>query len=130
MRLRTHGRTFLASGAILGLLGAIIVLLPLGPGRAEAERLPTACDRFVNEITALGATAELLDFYALSIGCNQDAGGVYVPDVVNGCAQTAHLLFVTGSDVQYIHDTLTAHGECIHYEDGSYGPVNPATQTP
>lgn len=112
----------LALGAILAALTAIIILFPVGPRRVEADTLPNACDRFVNEVSALGVTAELLEFYTLSIGCNQDAGGVYVPDVANGCMQTAHLLFVTGSDVQYIHDTLTAHGECIHYEDGSYMP--------
>jgi hypothetical protein len=110
------------------LLGLIVVgwLIPRPDVTAETpQRDSNACDRLVTDLTALGTTYDLLDFYAHQVGCALDEGRVYVPDLDNGCMRTAFLLFATGADVADIPELVIGSGECVQYEDGTFAPGTP-----
>jgi hypothetical protein len=131
MKVLSRFQAGFALGAILAGLVAMLLFLPLnGNDVAADDRRLNACDRLVDDLASMQATEEMYPFYLHSIGCSLDSGGVYVPTQDNGCAQTAYLLFITGSDVDIIHRILTGEGQCIHYEDGAYGPAADLEPTP
>jgi hypothetical protein len=131
-------RTFL-----LGVAGVAIIALTalslIGPTTAqEPPRAPNRCDLMVSDLGAVRVDPANLEWFLHSIGCNQDAGGVYIPDTSNGCARTAFLLYISGFNIEEVRSIVTGNGECMQHEDGVFTlaqPVsveveNPSTPTP
>lgn len=124
MGILTQIRALLPAAVILGLMAGIAGVLPLGAD----EKDPNACDRMVTDLASLVATEDMYPYYLHAIGCIEDDGGAYVPDPQDGCMRTAYLLFITGSDVEQIYQTLTGNGECVFFEDGSYASHDNAAE--